>query len=362
VKYVEWVQRVLGAIDDETKRIGHNARMAGVPLAGLASRLGLDVDGLAAGFHESPEREALINGISDLVNMGAAEWSPEYLGVTLTQNGLLAAKTSLRAAWRQIMSEIYVDDEQLAFLTEVAETSEDRRDKYTRLRSLFAQDVFKALGWDPGDFGRLYDVTNRLASLDCIRSNAASDGNIQLTPTYIGIVRSTEGTQSEWQALVSKLIEDWETTSVEFKEALHLARDKEKAEFVRDILALATTKSSGKKFLIIGFSDKTHEFAQSVHPGIAQERLKQILHAYTEPTPEVLYRTVGWEDGTIGVIEAVRDPAKIPYRASKSLGGQIEAGKVYVRHGTHVEEPSAAELPALEAEGQAAREAAASAR
>lgn len=130
---------------------------------------------------------------------------------------------------------------------------------------------------------------------------------------------------------------------------------------MRDILALATTKSSGRKFFVIGFSDKTHEFAQSVDLAITQERLERILHAYTTPTPEILYRTVVWEDGTIGVIEVVRVSAKIPYRASKSLGGQTEAGKVYVRHGTHVEEPTAAELAALEAEGRVAREAGASA-
>ena len=87
-----------------------------------------------------------------------------------------------------------------------------------------------------------------------------------------------------------------------------------KGEFVRDILGLATTKSSGQRYLIIGFSDDTREFFASVDSGITQNRLEQILHAYCEPTPDVVFWRVPWTGGEVGLIEVKRDPSNIPYR------------------------------------------------
>jgi hypothetical protein len=122
---------------------------------------------------------------------------------------------------------------------------------------------------------------------------------------------------------------------------------------VRDILALATTKSSGQRFLIVGFDDQTQQFVQSVDPAITQNRLEQILNAYAAPVPQIRYHRVAWEQGEIGVIKVLRDPAKVPYRVTKTLA-HISRGDVYVRHGSQVEPPTPAELAALEAEGQAA--------
>jgi predicted HTH transcriptional regulator len=122
---------------------------------------------------------------------------------------------------------------------------------------------------------------------------------------------------------------------------------------VRDILALATTKSSGQRFLIVGFDDQTQQFVQSVDPAITQNRLEQILNAYAAPVPQIRYHRVAWEQGEIGVIKVLRDPAKVPYRVTKTLA-HISKGDVYVRHGSQVEPPTPAELAALEAEGQAA--------
>jgi hypothetical protein len=83
--------------------------------------------------------------------------------------------------------------------------------------------------------------------------------------------------------------------------------------------------------------------------------LEQILNAYTDPIPEIRFRTVAWETGEVDVIEVLRDPTKVPYRVARSLGNVIEVGDIYVRHGTQVEQPTRGELSALEAEGRAAR-------
>lgn len=149
------------------------------------------------------------------------------------------------------------------------------------------------------------------------------------------------------------LLPEWETTNVEFKRQLDLATKADKAEFIRDILALATTKSSGERFLIVGFDDKTHQFIQSVDPAIDQNRLEHILNAYAAPAPRIRYHRVTWDRGEIGVIKVLRDPSMVPYRVTKTLG-HISQGDVYVRHGSQVEPPTPAELTALEAEGRAA--------
>jgi len=184
--------------------------------------------------------------------------------------------------------------------------------------------------------------------------NATLGDAIELYPTYKGVVRATEAEQAALRELVAGLLPDWETTTVEFKRELNLKRNKEKAELVRDVLALATTKASGRRWLVIGFDPKTHQFAQSVDPAITQDRLEQILAAYAAPPPEIHYQRVRWNGGDVGLLEVRRDPARIPYRVTKALA-HIAAGNVYVRHGSQVEPPTPAELADLEAEGRAAQ-------
>ena len=113
------------------------------------------------------------------------------------------------------------------------------------------------------------------------------------------------------------------------------------SKFVCNVLALATTKSSGRRFLIIGFEEQTREFFKAVDPTITQDRPEQILNAYTQPIPEIRYQPVAWDSGEVGVIEVLRDPAKTPYRVAKALGNLNAPGEVYVRHGSQVEHPTA---------------------
>ena len=66
---------------------------------------------------------------------------------------------------------------------------------------------------------------------------------------------------------------------------------------------------------------------------------------------------LGYREGPVGGIEVLRDPKKLPYEVSRSVGDckRIEKGKVFVRHGSQTEEPTAAELRALLQEGDRAR-------
>lgn len=267
----------------------------------------------------------------------------------MTQEGRRLAVQSLRSIWPQVFA-IYLDDEQLAFLRQATALSEDRQAGYARVEWVPWQKVFDALGWRTSDNAPAYDITARLEEEGCLARKAALGGFIEVYPTYAGIVRATEQLQTELQQLVADVLPEWETTNVEFKRQLDLATKADKAEFIRDILALATTKSSGERFLIVGFDDKTHQFIQSVDPAIDQNRLEHILNAYAAPAPQIRYHRVSWDQGEIGVIKVLRDLATVPYRVTRTLA-HITKGDVYVRHGSQVEPPTPAELTAWRRKG-----------
>lgn len=167
----------------------------------------------------------------------------------------------------------------------------------------------KGEDYDLEGTARGYLMTQQLHDIGMIQQRAHTGGHIDVVPTYVGIIRVTREAETKWTKLVNQLVEEWETTNVEFKRELNLSRDKEKAEFVRDILGLATTNSSGRRFLVIGFDDKTHLFVQSVDPYITQEHLEQMLYVYSEPSPRTKYTVVPWASGTIAIIE-ILDPHK----------------------------------------------------
>src|SRR5205814_656607 len=131
-------------------------------------------------------------------------------------------------------------------------------------------------------------------------------------------------------------------------------------EFAKDVIALVNTKSSGARFMVIGFDDKSRAFHLSVQPGVGPDRLQDILNERVEPFPNVTYHTVSWESGTVGIIEIEREPHKLPYKAKKDMvakSGPIAASDVFVRHGTHnvMLALDAPELLDLIAEGNRAR-------
>lgn len=131
---------------------------------------------------------------------------------------------------------------------------------------------------------------------------------------------------------MAELAAEWETTTVEFKREVTLGSPRQKGEFVKDVLGLVTTKASGRdRYLIIGYDDESHAFAQAVDSRIDQDRLEQILSQYAEPMPEVRYFTVPMPGGAeAGVIEVRRDPARVPYKVRRDIG-RAGAGSVFVR-------------------------------
>jgi hypothetical protein len=180
---------------------------------------------------------------------------------------------------------------------------------------------------------------------------------LQVRETYKGLVLQTKCDLTIEAREIDDLVEEWETTSVDFKRELETRTKDQKAEFVKDVLGLVNTKASGERWPIVGFDDKSHTY----HPGCTlpsgQDDLEQILSVYTNPMVEVRYDIVEHYDGPVGRLRILRDPAKLPYSVAKSIGNKkrIEEGQVFVRHGSQTEEPTDAELQSLLEEGERAR-------
>src|SRR6266542_2794202 len=257
-----------------------------------------------------------------------------------------------------------------------------RADADARLIGVPWDQVLRRLGWpsDPSSpippqspqFEALGDVVMDLSRLGLVERGGAGSPWVRLTQE--GRRLAAQSLRSIWPEIFAIYLDDEQLAFL--REATALSEDRQ-ADYARvdwvpwqkvfdtlgwriddngpayDIHALATTKSSGERYFVVGFDDATRQFSRSVDPAITQNRLEQILNAYAAPAPEIRYQRVAWGQGEIGVVKVLRDPARIPYRVMQTVA-HITQGDIFVRHGSQAEPPTQAERDALEAEGQAA--------
>jgi hypothetical protein len=148
-----------------------------------------------------------------------------------------------------------------------------------------AEEIYGELAWSWPDIDRVYDITERLESMHFIRTQTAMGGYIGVQPTYRGIVRATERAQSEAQTTLRELHSAGEVTNVDFKRELALSRDKDKGEFVRDVLGLGNVQLFGaRRFLVVGFEDKTLTFHATPDACLTERRA---ILARSKPQPSM---------------------------------------------------------------------------
>lgn len=207
----------------------------------------------------------------------------------------------------------------------------------------------------------IYDLPELLSQHNFLQADARNGYHTNLKPTYESLVWELKKGVTIESKLIAELVKEWETTNVDFKREINLSTKKQKAEFAKDVLGLATTKSSGRRYIIIGFDDKTREYFAPPATHITQEIMEQHLANLTDPVVNIRYEIVDYQKGKVGKLEVFREPEKLPYKAKKDViidekGKKgLEKDKVYVRHGSHTESPSEIELKMLEEEGQRAR-------
>lgn len=355
MRYVEWVERVFSAaalaVSEDVDR-----RLVGIPVPDLAKRLELGIDPYAPGvdFHQSDERMAILDARSDLADLGLAEADNDYHHFSLTERGRVGHKVRLSSAWPELLREVRVDDEQLAFLRRAVERSEEQNERFAIMREVTSEELFSDLGW-PWHMGHALDITNRLKEKSCLHSMPTMGGPIPVRVTYIGVVRATEAERTEDQELLRELLEDWETTTVDFKRELDLSTVRARMELVRDVLSIATTQGRQRRYLVIGFDPRTRQFHAGVVAAVTQDRLEDILNQYVQGQPPGLkYRRVPWNEGEAALVGIARDATQVPYRGTDEIQKRYKTD-VFVRRGSHIAVPDSEELLDLANEAASAR-------
>jgi hypothetical protein len=120
---------------------------------------------------------------------------------------------------------------------------------------------------------------------------------------------------------------------------------------------LANTQASGRRWLIVGFKDKTRAYYGPPDPSITQNRIETILARHVAPSLDVRYDVIDYKGRQVAQLEVMRDAKKVPYSVSTSLGvkTRIIEGQIFVRHGSQTEVPSDAELQAIREEAERVR-------
>jgi hypothetical protein len=345
VRYVDFVQTIYTKFADAILKGGPVERNVGVDVRQV----------LADVVCDAPDRDrVLIEPVLDLIEVRLLDG--DHHRVKLGDVGRQVKTTPLSdMLWPWLFKQLHVEDDDREFLAKAIELSEEQHEMCAAMRHIDAVEVAEAMGRS-GELIDLVYVFKRLheeVPLELV-GGLATFGTVQLRVRYAGVVLATQRAQTELVELVESLLPDWETATVEFKRELHLDSKEQKAEFVHDVAALATTKASGSRYLFIGWDPKSHLFTTSVNPRLTQDRMEQILSAYLDPVPLIKYRTFAYQGGTAGVVEAIRQTWDIPYRVKAAIH-KLAVGDVFVRHGSQVEKPSQKELEALLQEGERAR-------
>jgi hypothetical protein len=359
--FIDWCHHVLWTLERERFRSHLDEHEFEGILFGDAAR--------EPGFHTSNVQHGMFHALNALTEAGLADKEDYKLKITPLGRKVLSDPTEF---WAEICEE-EVDTEEAEILRLVNRLSPQQEidPECVWLKDVEATEVMAAFNVDPppaksnehmDEIQRyVYDLPGLLEDRGFLNTDGRAGYHNDLTPTYRGLVWETRRGFTVESRHIDKLLEEWETTNVDFKREIGLDTKKQKAEFARDVLALATTKSSGRRFLIVGFDDKTREYHAPPDLTVTQERMERILADLTDPVVTIRYEVIDFRLGQVGKLEVFREPEKLPYRASKEVlidekGRKgLEQGKVYVRHGSQTEAPTAAELDALIEEGKRAR-------
>lgn len=354
MEFVEWCGAVLDKISELTDT-SLDVRSMGVYEFGLLQAVfGEDV-AAQPGFLGSKRHEATLDAASELQIIGLLEgdahggrhWRPSKLAEDL--------RGDLVPVWESIC-QIRLKPDQEQLLRVVNRLSPHDEGDCCWLEWVEHASILPELAWDDG-MNHLWPVSRELERLGLINVMATAGPHLRMHAMYRGLVWEKKRGFTLESRFIDDLVAEWETTSVDFKRELHLDTADEKAEFVKDVLGLANTQASGRRWLIVGFHPKTHEYFGAPGSDLKQDRIEQILAQYTEPVVNVRYEVVEYRFGPVGKLEVLRERHKLPYVAAKSMGDKrrIERGQVFVRHGSQTETPSSAELEAIQEEGDISR-------
>lgn len=138
------------------------------------------------------------------------------------------------------------------------------------------------------------------------------------------------------KSFVVHLLAQQESNGLDFKrEWYDLKTKRGKAEFAKDILAMANATQTDKPgFLIIGKSDlKDGGKLIGVDNSPTEEQIIEILSVYTSPTPEVKLQSVQLDGKKISVV-GIFHTSEFPYYSNRDFTGVLSEFGVYFRRGS----------------------------
>lgn len=148
-------------------------------------------------------------------------------------------------------------------------------------------------------------------------------------------------------ALAMIMAED-EGPSLEFKRQWYdLARDADKAEMIRDILALANSAGPDQPaLLVVGVEDRKRGGAVvGIDAPLDLDRITQILSSYVTPIPELRACSVEVQGRRVGVLGVFWTPQQ-PFAPYRDYGHSLRASAFYMRRNGIVGVMTAAEIDA----------------
>jgi len=148
-----------------------------------------------------------------------------------------------------------------------------------------------------------------------------------------------------WERIKYCVESGQEARKIDLKQMLSLSSRVERAEFARDVTAMANT-GGGPGYLVIGVVDRKHRRSDDPadyvvgfepdDPEVFEQRMVQALQVFCAPTPEVTFETFR-HPGTgrpIGVVVIPRSYRR-PY---------VTSDTIFIRRGTHTARAEADEV------------------
>lgn len=309
-------------------------------------------------FHVSDDESstAVHQAVDDLAAIGVLAYDDQRL-VTLGRYGRAlndAGTTTLNEIWPVIFKVLELSATHQEILVAMIGACEEERAEFAFQRTPWLHEITQSAGLNVSraDEISFLKATNRNHLTE---GPGAMSGGVMLRPTYAGVVRATQRETSELERLIAELEGRWELPNVDFKRELSIETDEQKSEFVKDMIALATTQLPSDRYFLIGWDPKTRQFRPpGVDSRLTEEQLQQIIGSYCDPPPHLRYRTAPWRGGLAGIILVERNPRYVPYRVSRPIG-RLRVGQTFVRHGTVTEAPTPTEEDALRSEAARAQ-------
>lgn len=362
--YVAFCTVVLRQIIDATDA-SPSFRADGVPRWNLGAIVFGEIAQNRLQFEKTERFTAMLNAVESLRRLDLLEpqrhkpASADTYHVTAQGRSLVRDMTPL---WRGICS-AEINGEHATLLRIVNALGSTARDNYGITSWVDGDQILAHEGWT-GDRTLLAGVARELERAHFLLDHS-SIGVLRYGPTYRGLVWETRCKLTADSGEIDALLDEGETPTCDFKRQLEVRTASQKAELVKDVIALANSRGSGGRYLLIGFND-AGEYYEPDEPiqrterdrlldALDRDRLQTIVSNHTTPAMRIKYTEVAYRLGRVGKLEVIRDPGDLPYAVSTSIGNtekgqtRVETGQVFVRDGAVTRKAEAKEIETMRA-------------